>query len=223
MAHAIPLGQPVHGARDRRYRERIGAKMDKAVEANEKAKYYRNKAESVGMGGISGLDPDAISKLKNKLSKLVKNQEFMKEVNKAVRLKDISKGNAKLTELGLNDEQIKKFREPDCYGCIGYPRYELTNNNANIRRIKGRINALEQAAKIEAESDEEQTDLYTFSIVGGRYSFSFDGKPSSDVRDILKKHGFRWSPSMTAWVRQVTVRAKWSVDEVKKELLDLAK
>ena len=223
MAHAIPLGQPVHGERDRRYRERIGAKMDKAVEASKKAEYYRNKAESVGRGGISGLDPDAVIKLKSKLSELMKNQDLMKATNKALRLKDISKGNSMLVDLGYSDSAIEKLREPDSYGCIGFSRYMLSNNNANIHRIKNRISALEQAIKVEAESDEEKTGMYTFSIVDGRYAFSFDGKPDSNVRSILKKHGFRWSPTRAAWVRQVTTRARLSVDEVKKELLDLAK
>ena len=38
MASAIPFGQPVHGAADRRYRDRIGQKMEKSLAADEQAR-----------------------------------------------------------------------------------------------------------------------------------------------------------------------------------------
>lgn len=66
MLKGIPFGQPIMGERDRRFRNRAGAKMDKAMEASKKAEYYEQKAESVGKGGISGLDPEAITKLEIK-------------------------------------------------------------------------------------------------------------------------------------------------------------
>ncbi len=46
MASAIPAGQPVHGPADRRYREKIGRKMDQSIAALEKADYYERKARS---------------------------------------------------------------------------------------------------------------------------------------------------------------------------------
>lgn len=70
MLKGIPFGQPIMGERDRRFRNRAGAKMDKAMEASKKAEYYEQKAESVGKGGISGLDPEAITKLEKQLEQL---------------------------------------------------------------------------------------------------------------------------------------------------------
>lgn len=46
MASAIPFGQPVRGAADRRCRERIGQKMEQAIAADKKAQYYEDKAEA---------------------------------------------------------------------------------------------------------------------------------------------------------------------------------
>lgn len=42
----------------------------------------------------------------------------------------------------------------------------------------------------------------------------FDGKPPQEQREILKKHGFRWSPTQEAWQRQLTSNAEYSIDYV---------
>ena len=131
-------------------------------------------------------------------------------------MKDVEKGNAKLREMGYSDSNISELRKPDFCGRIGYPDYALQNNNASIRRIKERIADLQAAA--ENILEEVETDLYTFKQEDGRYQFVFDGKPADDVRMILKSYGFKWSPSRSAWVRQVTTNAKHSVKRVMQEL-----
>lgn len=78
MASAIPFGQPIlvghHSERrDRRYREKIHNTFAKSFETQEKAKYYAAKAESVGMGGISSDDPDAIKKITRRTCRASKN------------------------------------------------------------------------------------------------------------------------------------------------------
>lgn len=40
-----------------------------------------------------------------------------------------------------------------------------------------------------------------------RLQVIFDGKPSENVRNILKSNGFKWSPSNEAWQRQLTENA----------------
>lgn len=221
MAEAIPMGQPIlvghYSERaDRAFRDRIDRKHRKAVELDSKAEYYRQKAESVGSGGISGLDPDAVAKLEKELEKRIEEQEHMKAANKAVRLKDIEKGDAKLREMGYTDSNISDLRKPDFCGRIGYPDYMLQNNNANIRRIKERIADLK--AMKENIMGSVETDLYTFKQEDGRYQFVFDGKPADGVRTILKSNGFKWSPSRGAWVRQATANARYSVKRVMQEL-----
>lgn len=221
MAEAIPMGQPIlvghYSERaDRAFRDRIDGKHRKAVELDSKAEYYRQKAESVGSGGISGLDPDAVTKLEKELEKRMQAQERMKAANRAVRLKDIEKGNAKLREMGYTDSNISELRKPDFCGRIGYPDYALQNNNASIRRIKERIAELKSQS--ENEMPEKETDLYRFFQADGRYQFVFDGKPADEVRAVLKSNGFKWSPSRGAWVRQVTANARYSAKRVLQEL-----
>lgn len=47
-----------------------------------------------------------------------------------------------------------------------------------------------------------------------RLQLKFDGKPPQEQREILKKHGFRWSPTQEAWQRQLTPNAEYSIDYV---------
>ena len=82
MASAIPAGQPVHGPADRRYREKIGRKMDQSIAALEKADYYERKAQAAENNtAISSDDPEALAKLKEKLEDLQISQTRMKQIN----------------------------------------------------------------------------------------------------------------------------------------------
>lgn len=224
MCHEIPLGQPVlighHSEKsDRAFRGRMAKHMEKSMELNEKAEYYAEKAETIGTGGISSDDPDAISKLTEKLEKLKEKQALMKAANRAIRLKDTAKGDAKLRELNINDEEIQKLREPDIYGCLGFAPFELSNNSANIRRIEKRIEDLK--ARQEREPISIRGEFYEYKVEDNRCQFIFAGKPSDEVRKFLKGHAFKWSPSRGAWVRQASKSGIFAADTVKKFLDNL--
>ena len=223
MASAIPFGQPVHGPRDRSYRDKIGKQMDKAVEASRKAAYWQRKAEAVGLGGISSNDPDAVKKLEAKLEERMEQQDYMKAVNAALRLKDTVKGDARLEALGMGPDEIAARRQPNEWGRIGvFPRWMLSNNSSEIRRIKQRIEALGKAQEREDEAEDIETDLYTYRIEDNRVQFIFEGKPEPAVRGILKRYAFRWSPSRGAWVRQATANGIYAAKSVRKELDEMA-
>lgn len=82
MASAIPFGQPVHGPADRRYRDKIGRKMDQSIAASEKAEYYERRAQAAENNtAISSNDPEALAKLKEKLEDLQISQTRMKQIN----------------------------------------------------------------------------------------------------------------------------------------------
>lgn len=223
MASAIPFGQPVHGPRDRSYRDKIGKQMDKAVEASRKAAYWQRKAEAVGLGGISSDDQDAVKKLTAKLEERAKQQDYMKAVNAALRLKDTAKGDARLAALGMEPDEVAARRKPNEFGRIGvFPRWILSNNSAEIRRIKQRIEDLRKAQEREDAAEDIETDLYTYRVDDNRVQFVFDGKPEPAVRGILKRYAFRWSPSRGAWVRQATANGIYAAKRVRKELDEMA-
>ena len=190
-----------------RKKEKQNAARDRNLEEWNYIQGLLDKIRSVGTGGISSDDPQAVEKLEAKLATLEKHQEMMKAANAAIRMKDPAKGDAKLAELGYTPEDIAKLREPDFCGRIGYPAYALQNNNANIRRIRGRIAELKKRTESTPEGWEFDGGRVVVNTTENRLQVIFDGKPDADVRTELKGEGFRWAPSQGAWQRQLTDNA----------------
>ena len=170
---------------------------------------------------IKSDDERAIEKLEEKLQDMRELQEQMKAANRALRLKDTEVGYDALREMGYSEEDIKKLREPDFCGRIGYPDYALQNSNANIHRVEGRIKDL-RAVKEKGSSEQEYR---TFKVVENteamRYQIIFDGKPEPEIRDLLKGHGFKWAPSQGAWQRQITANGRYALKEVVEKLKEM--
>lgn len=207
----IPFGQPIlvgHHS-ERRHRAAIArgdAAMRRSIEESKKAAHYRGRAASVGQGGISSDDPEAVTKLREKLEQAETRQTFMKAANAALRKND----DDTLRALGLTDAQIEGLKKPDFANRTGFAAFQLTNNNANIRRMRKRIAQLEKAS--EAEDSEAEYD--GFKVVENteenRVQFLFDDKPSAAIRDILKGQSFRWSRSNEAWQRQLNNAGRYA-------------
>lgn len=199
-----------------RKKEKQNAAADRNHQEWKEIQNLLDKIRKVGTGKevIMSGDADAVEKLEKKLEGLKETQERMKAANRAIRLKDIKKGDNMLKEMGHNDTQIKELRTPDFCGRVGYPDYALTNNNSNIHRVEGRLKRL-KAAK--AQENTEKENEY-FRVVENteimRLQLFFDGKPEANVRDILKSNGFRWSPRNECWQRQLTENAKYALKRV---------
>ena len=116
----------------------------------------------------------------------------------------------------------EKLLEPGYDGHIGFKEYQLTNNSANIRRIKERIAELEKMGT--RQDREEITDKYTYreDTEENRLMFLFDGKPGEKIRTLLKGRGFKWSPTRNAWIRQWTDNGLYAARCVKAELAAMA-
>lgn len=228
LAGVIPLGQPIlvghHSeARHRAHIKRTDQAMRKAVESDKKASYYAGKAASVGTGGISADDPDAGDKLQNKLAKREAMQADMKAINKIVRKhKTFEDRYTAVVEAGYSASVAQNASEPDFMGRLGFPGYALSNNNAEIRRLKKRIAEQTQAA--ERDDQEIDGDGYTMrkDTDENRVMFEFPGKPDTDTRTVLKQNGFKWSPSRMAWVRKWTGNAEFAAKMVCRYLDGLA-
>lgn len=171
-----------------------------------------DKIRSTGTGGISADDPDAISKLERKLSSLQAAQEQMKAVNAYYRKHKTLEGCP-----GLSPERAREMSE-DMAQRIGdkpYPSWALSNNNAEIRRLRERIETLTRQHK---------TSYIGWAFDGGRVEINrelnrlqimFDSKPDESIRSDLKGNGFRWSPSAGAWQRQLNANAFRAADYIK--------
>lgn len=203
-----------------RKKERQNAAADRNYQQFNEIQGILAKMESIlhGKGIIKSGDERAVEKLEEKLEGLKELQEAMKAANKAVRMKDVEKGNEVLRDMGYSDAQIKDLREPDFSGRIGFPNYALQNNNANIHRIEGRIMSL-KAAKEKGTREEE---CKFFKIVRNveemRLQLIFEGKPEAEVREVLKSNGFRWSPRNMCWQRHLNGNSEYSLKRVIEQL-----
>ena len=170
---------------------------------------------------IKSDDERAIEKLEEKLEDMKKLQEDMKAANKALRLKDKEAGNDQLREIGYSEESIEELRKPDYLGRVGYPNFQLSNNNANIHRVEERLKRL-KAVKERGSSEQEYK---TFKVVENteamRYQIIFDGKPDAEIRTLLKSNGIKWAPSQGAWQRQITSNGKWALKKVVEKLKEM--
>lgn len=211
----IPLGQPIlvdhHSAsRHRRIIARADAAMRKGIEADARAKELLSKADSVGTGGISSQDPDAAKKIGEEVARLEAKQTQMKAANAAIRLHKAEGEQAQvdaLVELGFSEAVAAKLIVPDSCGRIGFPDYALKNNNANIRRLKARIPRVLAAQSIYQKI--EKIGEIEYREEDARVWLIFPGKPAEEIRSELRSHGFKWSPTRGAWVRQLSEAARF--------------
>lgn len=167
-------------------------------------------------------EADALQKLRAKLASLESYQEAMKQCNKLLRskaFKSIEVYDEKVTfitqRLGWKEETAHAVLKPDYMGKIGVPAYRLTNNSAEIRRIKSRIIELERLSQQEASSEERPDGIeIERDPDAARIRLIFPGKPDQATRTLLKQNGFRWAPSIGAWQRQLNSNGESAVKHV---------
>lgn len=207
MVEHIPLGQPIlvghhsEGAH-RRALDRSWNTLGKAVKLTEKAEYFECKAEAAENNNSIYLgDDDAVERLEEKLAALEKKQGAMKATNKVLRSKKLSEveKHDKLKELGYSENGIMKLFIPDCFGEIGFPSYLITNNGANIRRVKEQL----ERAKIMKMTENKEYTVNGVQIIENysenRLQLFFPSIPDADIRSKLKKNGFKWSRYNECW------------------------
>lgn len=225
MAEIIPFGQPIlighHSEkRDRAYRARISRRFEKSFELQKKAEYYESRlAAARSNKSISSDDPDAVMLLKEKLAKMERFQEEAKKINKIIKRKsgtqEEKQKELEATFPNFKPENLVKLFEPDFCGRVGIPDYELTNNNANMRRIRKRIEQLEKSAKAETvERVFSKGVKIVNNVEENRLQMFFDGKPEESIRAMLKSNGFHWSPYNGCWQRMRGNSACWAAERV---------
>ena len=173
-----------------------------------------DKIRSTGMGGISADDPQAVAKLEAKLSKLEEAQETMKAVNAYYRKHKTLDGCPHLTP-----EQIDKLKADMAQSwhldkSRPYQSFVLSNNNAEIRRLRARIEQVRQHEDTQFAGWEFEGGRVEANKADNRLQIFFDGKPDEGTRDELKANGFRWAPSVGAWQRQLNMNAYRAAEHI---------
>lgn len=198
-SYIVP-GQPVlcgHHSEKRHRADlaKIDGAMRASVDSSDMAKHHDSRAAGIEdqlERSVFSDDPDAVEQLTAKIEAAEQLQERMKAANKIVRkfAKDQHNGRLALEQAGFTAGQAERLFTPDqCHG-MGFPRYALTNNGANIRRMQERVRAITatNARKAAAEQSE-----HGVTIEGGDYvRVTFAEKPAREILDALRTAGFSW-------------------------------
>lgn len=206
-------------------KERQNAAQDRHYKLYDEIQAMPDKISGLlrGQNIIKAGDAYALEQLQAKVEKLEATQAKMKEMNAYYRKHKALKGYGSLTD--EEAAELDKKIESDLLYKVPFAPYELTNNNAKIKNTKERIAQLERLKNGAETAETQQAGKYAtdlFKVVENaeimRLQLFFDGKPEADVRAVLKKNGFRWSPSNEAWQRQLTDNAKYAVERIIEEL-----
>ncbi|HHZ07069.1 MAG TPA: hypothetical protein GX401_09900 [Clostridiales bacterium] len=158
-------------------------------------------------------DPQAIEKLAEKLNVCEQAQSHMKEINAYYRKHGTCQGFPEMTD-DLAAKLDNKVANGYSWQKTPFFDYELTNNNAEIRRLKSRIKELTVNQEVgfvgwgfdggEVVANSEDNRLQVF----------FEEKPDEQKRSVLKSNGFKWAPSVGAWQRQLNSNAIYAASRV---------
>ena len=156
----------------------------------------------------------ALSPEERKLNNLIKERDMMKDINKITRMK-ISDDEkiAKIMEFGIKQDTARTLAtgEGTWDKRPGFAPYQLTSVNNRIKTLQAKVDAMKKADEINNSLGGEDMVLAGVSIIlnkeADRIQLDFPSKPSRDVIAILKKNGWKWSPSNQVWQRQLTENA----------------
>lgn len=175
--------------------------------SDKRREKLRNRYDprSISRQAIRSGDADALERLAEKIERLEAYQETMKAVNKIIRSKetDDEKVEAMICLDGISEAKARKLLQRGVMGNTGFASFELTNNGANIRRLKERYITIERKQAQDEANGERRFDFDGGYVLDNpdadRYQVFHDSKPASDVIAKLKSYGMRWTPSAGCW------------------------
>ena len=162
-----------------------------------------------------------VERLQNKLDTLTELHEKMKAANKIVRSKKMVEAEQidELVALGFNEQQAIEILKPtERWQSVGFPTYQLQNNLAKIKDTQAAI----ERHKAMAEAEDKEIKFNGGCVVvcnsEERMRFYFDSIPPVEVRNMMKRNAFKWSPKNGAWQRQLTENCKFDTKRILSEL-----
>ena len=171
--------------------------MRRGIRAHKDSQRLAAMADSArGTTEISAEDPHAPAKLRAQAWAREWRQEEMKAANR------------KAKRYG----QAKRFES-----------YELRNNNAQIRRLRKRVDEIDAARSMQAPEDIEAGEFtISWSVEDHRVRIYSPKPDAKDARarqsDAMRRFGFRWSRSVGCWQRHAS-REAWSAAQLAVSLL----
>lgn len=178
-------------------------RAEEMIELRKRALAAIKKAMFPELAPIMAGDSDACQRLAVKISEAEKEQELMKATNAAIR-SNWKHGKeavvAALAALGHSQAVAAEMIQPGRFGGMGFASFELTNNGANIRRMKQRLEGIARNQATPASEKQSANGIRLEDCPAeNRVRLFFPGKPDVAIRTKLKSSGFRWAPSLGCW------------------------
>jgi hypothetical protein len=177
-------------------------RLTEFLDFRARAKAAIRRALRPDLAPIYASDSNALERLEAKVTHAETLQARMRITNATIRrtAKDGPPAQiAALLEMGYGLANATRLLEKDFAGRIGFADFELTNNSANIRRMKARVAQITRLQATPAQEVEGENARFEDAPQDNRVRLWFEGKPADTVRSELKSNGFRWTPSLGCW------------------------
>ena len=211
-----------------RNRKRLDTADRRAAEAREhvakakKAVERRAWPHGAPGGAIRSSNPDAPELLRVQIAQRQQNHEFMKAANAVIRKRkadDVEAiAQALVDETGCSHRVAHIILRPDYMNRRGFQSFSLSNNLAEIKRLEGRLTAIEAKRERGSQETTHNTTAGKVDVIenveADRIQLIFPGKPEEATRRLLKSQGFRWSPRWGAWQRHLNNAGRWAAERV---------
>lgn len=165
-------------------------------------------------------DPNAISKLEQKIEQLNRSTELMKITNKIIR-KYYKSGNSEnvsteakekcineiVQETGLKDQFVMIALQPSATGKVrGFEQYSFQSNRAAVKSAQNRIREIE-ALNQSGINIEFDNGIHCYVDSDKKIVIRFGYKPEPEIHSLLRKRAFKYSFKREAYVRKFTLNA----------------
>ena len=158
-----------------------------------------------------------LDRYKAELAGMQKNHELMKKCNAIIKKAKGNECTKELIEAGLSESNAIEVQKGGNWYGKGFASFQLTNNNANMKRVEQRIKEIEQKEQMRTTQPETEFLFEGGKVVmnyeADRIQIFFDTRPTKEQLNEWKQKGlnsFNWSPSNNCWQRKITNNAIYS-------------
>lgn len=187
-------------------------KANKARENSEEySKQYDKISSMIQLGQPILTDHYSASRHRNDIKRMDNNiRKAVTEDKKAEYYKDkldnldnnkaISSDDPKAIEKLENKiQELEEYRKR--VKAREHSTYELQNIGQEIRRLKERVKELKELDELDFQEINFEGGKVIHKKEQNRIQILFDEKPNEEIRNIVKKHSFKWARSQGAWQR----------------------
>ena len=159
---------------------------------------------------IQSTDPKAVDMLKENLSHVKSNNEYMQKVNDHYKEHGTVVGCP-----GVDDETAEKLNSRVKDGQeTPYPGSFFKQNYETMRRLQSNIDRVEPKPETLFKGWQCEGGKAVAHLANNRLQLLFNEKPNEQQRNMLKQNGFKWAPTAEAWQRPLDPKTFAAADKI---------